>query len=332
MRRSHSIIRAGRRTGPHNGARKGAGVHLRLRGPGRGSTLRRLRRIAATLALLVASLLGALPGGSRAFAASPGKNFHVVIDPGHGGADFGTIFDDGRARVTEKSITLLLARQVADELIKHHITATLTRDDDREVPLGHRTALANKLKADVFLSIHMNSTPNAGNAATGGENPQGIETFILNNTTDASSKRLAQLENTVLGPRDLRGESPEQADVALILHDLTLDANTAESKRLACAIQDRLVSGSGQGSLLLGKFIRRNRGVKQALFHVLLGAEMPSVLVEAGFLSHPKDRALVLSPEGRKQISSSIADAIAQFKRFKGTPQALSALSRCKVH
>ncbi len=294
---------------------------------------RRLRRIAAGLALLLVSLLGSLHTPSGALAAgTPHRNFHVVIDPGHGGADFGTIFDDGRARVTEKSITLLLAREVADELLRHHISATLTRDDDREVPLGHRTALANRLKADVFLSIHMNSSPHAGNAARTGENPQGIETFILNNTTDASSKRLAQLENTVLGPRDPRADSPEQTDVALILHDLTLDANTAESKRLACAIQDRLVAGSRQTSLLLGKYNRRNRGVKQALFHVLLGAEMPSVLVEAGFLSHPKDRALVLSPEGRRQISSSIADAIAQFKRYRGTPHALSALSRCKVH
>ncbi|MCM2279590.1 MAG: N-acetylmuramoyl-L-alanine amidase [Oligoflexia bacterium] len=255
-------------------------------------------------------------------AAPPKSSFLVVIDPGHGGNDHGTVYDDGRVRIAEKDITLALAKETTKELRARKIPVTLTREKDQDLPLGPRTAFANRLGADVFISIHMNST-----ATPIVSDAQGIETFILNNTTDATSKRLAQLENMVLGS-DGQNAAPEQADVALILRDLRLDANLAESKRLACAIQDSVVSSAGKAT----RGSTRNRGVKQALFYVLLGAEMPSVLVEAGFLSHPKDRALVLSPQGRQGIARAIAKAIDEFRRAKNTASALRALSMCKVH
>lgn len=261
---------------------------------------------------LFASTLIALPAPAHAIGP-----FRVVIDPGHGGTDFGTIFQNGNLRVTEKESTLLIAKEVARELRARRIQVTLTRDDDSDVALGTRTAIANRIKADLFLSIHMNSNPSIDASA------EGIETFILNNTSNETSKRLARLENTVLG--DTRADS-DNLDVALILRDLRLDANLAESKRLACAVQDSL---AGNGAFH-PHF--KSRGVKQALFHVLLGAEMPSALVEAGFLSNPRDRALVVSPKGRQAIGKAIALAIDQFRKAKGTPRATLALSRCKIH
>jgi N-acetylmuramoyl-L-alanine amidase len=260
---------------------------------------------------LIGIILSAVPVPSF---GSP-TPFKVVIDAGHGGADHGTVFDNGLVQISEKDVTLLIARQVAAQLRAHGMNVTLTRRNDRELALGARTQLANRLGADIFLSIHMNSThtPMVRDA-------EGVETYILNNATDASSRRLAHLENTVISHEGI--DTPEQADVALILRDLRLDANLSDSKRLACSIQSNLAT-TGH---------RRNRGVKQALFHVLLGADMPSVLVEAGFLSNPRDRAQVLSPHGRKVMSASIARAIEQYRTLKNTPSARLALNRCKVN
>ena len=270
------------------------------------------------------------PTLARAF----NRPFKVVLDPGHGGSDTGTTFYNGLYAITEKSVTLLIARQVADQLRAEGIDVTLTRRDDRDLSLGRRTEIANRLGADLFLSIHMNSTQSQGR----GE-PEGVETYILNNATDASSRRLAHLENTVIS--HVGNETPEQEDVALILRDMRLDANLSESKRLACTLQNNLVgrgregrprSTAGSPQKAPARTTQRNRGVKQALFHVLLGADMPSALVEAGFLSSSQDRAIVLSAEGRKAIAAAIARAIEQYRALKGTRAASVALNSCKVH
>jgi N-acetylmuramoyl-L-alanine amidase len=142
---------------------------------------------------------------------------------------------------------------------------------------------------------------------------EGIETYILNNTTDASSRRLAKLENTLF--TNTQAENEVDMDIAMILRDLKLDANLGESQRLACAVQSHLVSSTSH----------RNRGVKQALFHVLLGAEMPSALVEAGFLNNERDRKLVLTPSGRKSLGDAIGRAVVQYRQR-------SKLSTCKIN
>lgn len=273
------------------------------------------------------ALLGCLAVVAPARASV--RPFKVVIDPGHGGSDTGATFSNGVIQIAEKDVTLVLARQVAAELKALGVDATLTRREDQELTLGSRTELANRMGADIFLSIHMNSVRH-GHGGRGGQrgSAEGFETYILNNATDASSRRLAHLENTVISREGI--QTPQQGDVALILRDLRLDANLAESKRLACSIQNGLVTRApALASSAHDK--RRNRGVKQALFHVLLGAEMPSVLVEAGFLSSPTDRSLVLSVEGRKAMASSIARSIERYRRLKGTHAATLALSRCQV-
>ncbi|MEO5968798.1 MAG: N-acetylmuramoyl-L-alanine amidase [Bdellovibrionia bacterium] len=228
--------------------------------------------------------------------------FRVVLDPGHGGSDEGTVFRTSYARIAEKALTLQLARKVARHLRARGYLVTLTRNDDREVALGTRTQIANRLGAQVFISIHMNSSEEARR-----KDAEGIETYILNSTTDASSKRLARLENSVIsGSPAPFGAPAEDRDVALILKDLRLDGNLSSSKRLACSLQEHLVRATSNRANLL----RRNRGVKQALFHVLLGADMPSVLVETGFLNSAKDRSFALSMRGQTIASRAIADAV----------------------
>lgn len=270
----------------------------------------------------------------RPSASATGRAFRVVIDPGHGGHDEGTVYDNGRVRITEKDVTLRLALASAKTLRADGIDVILTRETDRDVALPRRTALANELQADIFISLHLNSTPTPMVSAS----PQGIETYILNNTTDATSRRIAQLENAGINPvvGIEPGGSPEQMDVAMILKDLRLDANLAESKRLACAVQGALVTATRpERSQAPSLSSSRNRGVKQALFHVLLGADMPSILVEAGFLSHPRDRAIVLSTEGQTEIGRALAQAVARYRGVRlpsAPPQQLAQLSSCRVN
>jgi N-acetylmuramoyl-L-alanine amidase len=258
-------------------------------------------------------------------APAPKNHFRVVIDPGHGGIDKGTSYD----QLYEKDVTLALAKEVAAQLKTRGIDVVVTRDSDREIPLSQRTAIANKLGADVFISLHMNSLPKGG--PTQGDLASGTETYILNNANDGSSKRLAELENTVMagepGNRDA-----EPMDVALILKDLRLDANLPESKRLACMLQSQMVLARAKATGNTEIAPKTDRGVRQALFFVLLGADMPSALVEAGFLSNAKDRAWLLSNAGKKGFGLAVARAINLFRLQKNTPEAQKTLNTCKVH
>jgi N-acetylmuramoyl-L-alanine amidase len=261
--------------------------------------------------------------------AGPKKPFRVVIDPGHGGQDQGTVYSNGRSSVIEKNITLAIAKETVAALRAKKIFATLTRTEDKNMPLNERTAFANKLGAELFISVHMNSTPTPMVA-----DAEGTETYILNNTSDASSRRLAHFENSVLGGSQVKGfaEGADKLDVALILKDLRLDANLSESKRLACALQSHIVAATASGNGPKKSPGLKDRGVKQALFYVLLGADMPSALLETGFLTNPQDRAILLSKRGQKAIAGAIAKAVEQFKRDKDTPKAGLELARCKVY
>jgi N-acetylmuramoyl-L-alanine amidase len=227
---------------------------------------------------------------------------------------------------------LLLALQAAKKLRAQGFLVSLTRETDQQVALADRTAHANRFRADVFLSIHMNAPAAPGSAGSPGSREAfGIETYFLNSTTDDSSKRLAHFENSVLGGSPEPTASPEGLDVALILKDLRLDANLSESKRLACHLQHQLIQFTSTQPSEVVATSPRNRGIKQALFYVLLGADMPAVLVEAGFLSHAQDRNLVLSEAGQQKIASAIAYALERFRTLQGTRQAQQVISTCKV-
>jgi N-acetylmuramoyl-L-alanine amidase len=244
------------------------------------------------------------------------KNYRVVIDPGHGGTDTGATHKDAKVTFYEKDFTLKLSLEIKRQLEQKKYPVTLTRERDQDVALNARTGIANREKAKIFISIHMNAfEPGAHKKA------DGVETFILNNTTDASSKRLAELENKGLDPTQ-GSDLTQEREVNLILKDLTIDANLSESKRLACAIQKQLISVTRQ----------KARGVKQAMFVVLLGADMPSVLLEAGFMSSSNDRKLLDSVHGTRAMAAGIVRAIDQLRTEAGTAQARNELARCLVH
>jgi N-acetylmuramoyl-L-alanine amidase len=246
--------------------------------------------------------------------AAEKKKFLVVIDPGHGGNDTGAVYREAHQKkvsFSEKELTLLLARDLARELIIKGHNVILTRNDDRLIPLSDRTALANRLKADVFISIHLNSSEGSQKGSGG------VETFILNHATDESSKRLADLENAVL-KESQANENSGSSNVSLIMKDLILDSVLTPSRELACAVQNRLkVGGKGQ--------VVRDRGVKQALFYVLLGADMPSILIEAGFMNSKMDRDRVLATKSRLKMAAQIATAVDDY-RHKKTP------TKCRVN
>lgn len=249
-------------------------------------------------------------------AWSAKKPFLVVIDPGHGGSDHGAVYQRGKFRVSEKEVVLGLAKEVANELKKQKIKTVLTRGKDIDLDLMDRTALANRMGADLFISLHMNSShrKHSGHA-------RGIETYILNNSSSASSRRLADLENMVM--KGSAAQKAENEHVDLILKDLIIDANLPQSKYFACTLQSEVVRATRTQT--------KNRGVKQALFYVLLGADMPSVLIETGFLNNAQDRALVTQKASRKRVAQAIAQSIVRYRKYEGTPIAQKTLSRCQV-
>lgn len=264
------------------------------------------------------------------FLSSPSWAFLAVIDPGHGGKDHGAIHTEAGQSFAEKDLTLLLAKEVARQLRAKNMQVAMTRYGDSELELSDRTALANRLGADVFLSLHMNSVTGPRRAVA-----EGIETYFLNNSTDESSKRLAKLENRSLSPLEgsfvdpLVGEGEEDKDIALILKDLVLDTNLARSKQLACAVQASSVHATTSRRELF-----RDRGVKQALFYVLLGADMPAVLLEAGFIHSKKDRNNVIHYPKRKKLAQGIAQAIEKIRDEKqkaASGRHLSSLAQCSV-
>jgi N-acetylmuramoyl-L-alanine amidase len=236
--------------------------------------------------------------------------FLVVLDPGHGGTDLGTVYANGKIRVEEKNITLKLALDTAQELRGAGVDVLLTREHDVELTLGERTQKANEAKADAFVSIHLNAPASDLASISKGQlglpQPEGVETYILDTATDESSHRLARLENSVLSGSEAKQKSSQAPpEVALILKEAQLDATAPRSFELACRIQTHLSQERGPKS---------DRGVRKALFHVLLGADMPSALVEAGFLSSPRDRSVLLLPKRRAKVARALAQALLEVR------------------
>lgn len=203
----------------------------------------------------------------------------IVLDPGHGGKDPGAI---GVGGSTEKDIVLRIAKKLAVKLRKEMgVQVVLTRKDDRFLPLPDRTYIANAEEADLFISLHMNASDNA--------DAKGIETYYLDNTTDEAAKRLAAREN---------GTSRHNiSDLQFILADMKQNMKLEDSITLAHRLQASSVDGM---SKVMGSV--KDLGVKKALFHVLVGAQMPCVLVEMFFITHSK--------EGRAMSQENYQDAM----------------------
>ncbi|MEN3026613.1 MAG: N-acetylmuramoyl-L-alanine amidase [Chlorobiota bacterium] len=220
----------------------------------------------------------------------------IVIDPGHGGRDYGAIGVRGYA---EKNITLRVALKL-QQLLKRKmpkVRVLLTRSDDRFVPLYRRGQIANEHRGKVFISLHCNAAPEKPHPASG------IETYVLRPSRTLEAIRVAERENAVIrleaDPQRYEGLLEEQH----ILATLAQSAFMRLSDRLAALIQQELVSATG----LL------NRGIDQAGFYVLLGASMPAVLVEMGFLSNPREERFLASEAGQWKLARGLAAALLKY-------------------
>jgi len=229
-------------------------------------------------------------------ALGPAAPWLVVIDPGHGGVHDGAV---GPGGTKEKDLALQIGKQVAALLeAQLHAAALLTREGDRDVELQDRVAFANRKRASLFVSIHLNSMPTDESRKL----VHGIETYFLSaDPSDASADAQASRENLDY----LRTRSPgKRRDVDLILNDLALNADQAESSRLAYAIHERVVAASGDA----------DRGIHQAPFFVLTGARMPAVLLELGFVSNPEEEQRLRSPAYQHVLAQAIVDGIKAYR------------------
>lgn len=218
------------------------------------------------------------------------KLSRVVIDPGHGGHDVGT---HGPSGLYEKDVVLDVAKRLG-ELIQERLGSEViyTREDDTYIPLEQRTQIANDHKADLFLSIHANSSPIRTAA--------GVETYYLNFTTSRSAMELAARENA--------GAQSSIFDLKDVLQKIAMKDKIDESREFASHIQKSLYAIETRGNSA-GK----NRGVKKAPFVVLIGAEMPSVLAEIGFLTNSADEAVLRRPDQRQKIAEALYKGIASY-------------------
>lgn len=232
----------------------------------------------------------------RALGLKIGK---IVIDPGHGGHDTGTI---GRNGLREKDLVVDVGRRLG-KLLENRMGAEVvyTRKDDTFIPLETRTAIANQEQADLFISIHANSSrdPKA----------RGIETYYLNFTSSADALEVAARENAV--------SEKSIHELGDLVKKIALKEKIEESHEFASDVQEALHSGlSVKGSDM------RDRGVKKAPFIVLIGANMPSILAEIAFVSNPTDERKLKTPEYRQRIAESL---------YRGIQKYVSGLSGVKV-
>ena len=235
-------------------------------------------------------------GGQVRRRSRPEKTTIIVLDPGHGGVEHGAV---GPTGLREKDVTLTLARRLKRELERgsRSISVVLTRDEDRLVGLDERTAIANHNKADLFLSIHLNASSRA--RATGAETY-----YLATDATDDEARILAALENRSGSQEDMRPDQRvEQGSLDLVLWDLAQNQYLAESSALAESIQRQLNRLTGT----------RSRGVRQAPFRVLMGATMPAVLVEVGFISNADEEELFRTSSYRARVVSAMAAAVEEF-------------------
>ncbi len=237
----------------------------------------------------------AAAGPASANDAGPEPLHTIVIDPGHGGHDTGAL---GPSGLQEKELTLDIARRVAAVLQEElGMRVILTRAKDQFIGLRERTTLANRERADLFLSIHVNAAPDG--SATG------TETYFLSNeATDGAARRAAEYENRLLGTDGgAKGGSPDV--LRSILWDLSQSDFQQESSRVAEALQNNL-----------DRALRRpSRGVKQAPFYVLGGAAMPAVLVEIGFISNPQEEQRLRDDGYRDRIARALVAGVAAYKK-----------------
>lgn len=222
---------------------------------------------------------------SRALGLKVGR---IVIDAGHGGHDTGTIGPNG---LMEKDLCLDVALRLG-KMIEEGLPGAeviYTRDDDTFIPLEERTSIANREKADLFVSIHANSSPDSS--------ARGVETYYLNFSPSSEAMAVAARENATA--------QSSVHDLESLVQRIARNEKIEESRELASDIQDSLANRMQR----VNKNIR-NRGVRKAPFVVLIGANMPSVLAEISFISNPSDEVALAKPDGREHVAEGLYKGI----------------------
>lgn len=234
-----------------------------------------------------------------AFSEAGAKEFVLVIDPGHGGKDIGA----SRGGIKEKDINLSVALALGAMIGKNHpdVKVIYTRKKDVFVELDSRARIANKAKADLFISVHVN-------AVSKGTSIRGAETFVLGLSRSEENLEVAKRENSVILLEDnyeqkYEGFDPNSVE-SYIIFELMQNKFMEQSITLASYIQKEFLRSAK----------RTDRGVKQAGFLVLRQVSMPSVLVELGFISNPSERSYMTSKDGQSKLCASIYNAFTKYK------------------
>ena len=219
----------------------------------------------------------------------------IVLDAGHGGKDGGTV---GKYGVKEKNITLDITKRIGRLVEKNtHIKVVHTREEDIFIPLWKRTKIANENNGKLFISIHANASPN--------RNVRGFETYLLSPGKTSDAIEVASRENAVIQLEDQ--QQKKYSGENLIMATMVQSTHMKDSEEFAGIIQNELASGINS----------KNRGVKQAGFYVLIGASMPNVLIEVGFLSNPTEEKKLKKASYRQQIAEAVYSAIFKFRNTK---------------
>lgn len=231
-------------------------------------------------------------------------SFTILIDPGHGGEDTGATsrYYFGKKKwkmVNEKDIVLELSKKIHEKLSKKY-NSFLTRSVDRTVSLAERAELAEKIKADLFISVHIN--------ASVGSTGRGFETYYLDNHNDAAIKKVEEVEN-----KNLQGEA---LVINQILTDLVIDRTVKSSKGLATSIHGEIQKVVAKDYRLV------DRGVKPGLFYVLALTKRPAILLEVGFLSNSKELKKLLNEKFQEKYADAVVRGIDRYlaKNIKPEP------------
>lgn len=232
--------------------------------------------------------------------SNPEKEFLIVLDAGHGGKDAGAVGSVNTNR--EKDINLAITLEVGRllEANQKNVKVIYTRKTDVFVELGQRASIANKAKADLFVSIHTNAIDRDPN-----RQPVGVQSYTLSLSTASTNLEIEKRENSVIkyekdGERKYHYSQNVEND---IMFELMQDRDMKESVRCAKIIQNQMVNYGG----------RKNMGVKQANLLVLRQTYMPSVLLEVGFISTDSEEQFLMSDEGRKKMAMAIYKGIVEY-------------------
>ncbi len=224
----------------------------------------------------------------------------ILIDPGHGGEDLGAtktypiLNEKGyvhKKPIKEKDISLSISKLIYKKLKALNFDAYLTRSFDRAVSLQERAEMADKLKVDLFVSVHVNSSTKAYS--------NGFETYYLDNNKDQAVNKLEKVEN--------HGISDEEMEINKILFDLVIKRTVKHSRNLANTVHSKIAKS------IKGKYKMKDRGVKPGLFYVLALSKRPGILLEVGFLSNPREWKKITNKDFQEIYADAVVDGVKHY-------------------